>query len=128
MYDLMTATDLTNLAYSRIEEKFNKHPEWNSLLKDFEKALDEYAVKLIRLDHMTVHCGPGDDFDLEQYVDFRNDSSHVEMDILELGKAFITLLKVKGYEVGNVKYKNGNTDSRVVQFEINLGGTEDGTV
>ena len=127
MYDLMTATDLTNLAYSRIEEKFNKHPEWNGLLKDFEKALDEYAVKLIRLDNMTVHCGPGDDFDLEQYVDFRNDPSHVEMDILELGKAFITLLKVKGYEVGNVKYKNGNTDSKVVQFEINLGG-KDGTV
>ena len=92
MYDLMTATDLTNLAYSRIEEKFNKHPEWNSLLKDFEKALDEYAVKIIRLDRMTVHCGPGDYFDLEQYVDFRNDPSHVEMDILELGKAFITLL------------------------------------
>ena len=127
MYDLMTATDLTNLAYSRIEEKFNKHPEWNSLLKDFEKALDEYAVKLIRLDHMTVHCGPDEDFDLEQYVDFHNDTSHVEMDILELGKAFITLLKVKGYEVDNVKYKNGNTDSRVVQFEINLGG-KDGTV
>ena len=127
MYDLMTATDLTNLAYSRIEEKFNKHPEWNSLLKDFEKALDEYAVKIIRLDHMTVHCGQGDDFDLEQYVDFRNDTSHVEMDILELGKVFITLLKVKGYEVDNVKYKNGNTDSRVVQFEINLGG-KDGTV
>ena len=127
MYDLMTATDLTNLAYSRIEEKFNKHPEWNDLLKDFEKALDEYAVKIIRLDHMTVHCGLGDDFDLEQYVDFRNDPSHVEMDILELGKAFITLLKVKGYEVGNVKYKNGNTGSRVVQFEINLGG-KDGTV
>lgn len=127
MYDLMTATDLTNLAYSRIEEKFNKHPEWNSLLKDFEKALDEYAVKIIRLDRMTVHCGPGDYFDLEQYVDFRNDPSHVEMDILELGKAFITLLKVKGYEVGNIKYKNGNTNSRVVQFEINLGG-KDGTV
>lgn len=127
MYDLMTATDLTNLAYSRIEEKFNKHPEWNDLLKDFEKALDEYAVKLIRLDNMTVHCGPGDDFDLEQYVDFRNDPSHVEMDILELGKVFITLLKVKGYDVDNVKYKNGNTDSRVVQFEINLGG-KDGTV
>lgn len=127
MYDLMTATDLTNLAYGRIEEKFNKHPEWNVLLKDFEKALDEYAVKLIQLDNMTVHCGPGDDFDLELYVDFRNDPSHVEMDILELGKVFITLLKVKGYDVDNVKYKNGNTDSRVVQFEINLGG-KDGTV
>ena len=124
MYDLMTATDLTNLAYSRIEEKFNKHPEWNDLLVDFEKALDEYAVKLIRLNNMTVHCGPGDDFDLENYVDFRNDSSHVEMDILELGKAFITLLKVKGYEVNNFKYKNGNTDSRVVQFEINIGGKD----
>ena len=127
MYDLMTATDLTNLAYSRIEEKFNKHPEWNTLLKDFEKAIDECAVKLIRLDSMTVHCGQGDDFGLEQYVDFRNDPSHVEMDILELGKVFITLLKVKGYDVNNVKYKNGDTDSRVVQFEINLGG-KDGTV
>lgn len=126
MYDLMTATDLTNLAYSRIEEKFNKHPEWNDLLVDFEKALDEYAVKIIRLDSMTVHCGQGDDFDLENYVDFR-DPSHVETDILELGKVFITLLKLKGYEVNNVKYKNGNTDSRVVQFEINLGG-KDGTV
>lgn len=125
MYDLMTATDLTNLAYSRIEEKFNKRPEWNDLLVDFEKALDEYAVKIIRLDNMTVHCGPGDYFDLEQYVDFRNDPSHVETDILELGKVFITLLKLKGYEVNNVK--NGNTDSSVVQFEINLGG-KDGTV
>lgn len=126
MYDFMTATDLTNLAYSRVEDDFNKHPEWDGLLKDFERALDRNARRLIRLDDMEVRCGPGEDFDLRNYVDLRN-SSHVEKDTLELGFAFITLLKLKGYEVTDIKYADdGNEDSRVIRFNINLGG-KDGT-
>ena len=126
MFDLMTATDLTNLAYSRVEDDFNKHPEWNDLLKEFEEALDKNARKLIRLDSMNVNCGPGSSFDLGNYVDLR-DPSHVEKDTLELGFAFITLLKLKGYEVTDIEYADsGNEDSRVVRFKINLGG-KDGT-
>lgn len=123
MYDFMTATDLTNLAYSRVEDDFNKHPEWDGLLKDFERALDRNARRLIRLDDMNVDCGPGSSFDLENYLA----PSHVEKDALELGFAFITILKLKGYEVTNVEYaRSGDSDSRVIRFKINLGG-KDGT-
>lgn len=125
MFDLMTATDLSNLAYSRVEDDFNKHPEWDDLLKDLEKALDKVARRIIRLDSMNIWCGKGDDFDLEKYVDL-SDPPHVEKDILSLGFALITLLKLKGYEVFDVKYQNDDIDSRLVHFKINLGG-KDGT-
>jgi len=126
IFDLMTATDLSNLAYSRVEDDFNKHPEWDDLLKDLEKALDKVARRIIRLDSMNIWCGKGDDFDLEKYVDL-SDQSHDEKDILNLGCALITLLKLNGFQITDEKYQNGNVDSRLLSFVINLGGTENGT-
>ncbi len=47
-------------------------------------------------------------------------------DVIELGKMFIALLKLKGYEIIHVEYQGGDTEDRVRCCTINLGGL-DGT-
>lgn len=164
MYDMITSLDAINLARSRVEESFNEHPEWDALLKDIEAGLKDMCRRIVRLNGMTIRCGPGDNYDLEQYVEIKTIKKkkkikdeipvykktfrgkevldHIEYeehweeyevvepnekDILNLGFALVTLLKLNGFQITDETYRNDNVDSRLLSFVINLGGTENGT-
>lgn len=65
MFDLCTATDIRNNAWSIVDKFFNDHPEYTQLLKTLDKAITAHACRLIRSPK-----GLSIDFDNDNVDDF----------------------------------------------------------
>lgn len=71
MFDFITATDVINQTRAMVENYFNKHPEYDLLLKNIDKAIQSNSMRLLRLDNglqIAFDDEESEDFYLQDYV------------------------------------------------------------
>lgn len=74
MFDLCTATDIKNNAWSIVDKFFNDHPEYTQLLKSLDVAITRNACRLIRSPRglsINFENEDEDDFYLKGYVNMK---------------------------------------------------------